>query len=263
MIVHENVPAWVLICEFLKCGKSDFYFAIVSHKSYRHLLPSNSIPIRVNDRRVKKPPSITLQRMEQHVLRIVINIRTARPTKPIITRDIQRTRLRERTRRTAGIRITDIVVRRRVAIAAEEQDVVARGVADHARRLDVRPVGGRQVQDVGLRTREGHAVGPHRLDVDWCVDDGRHAVVAHAAVSVAVGVDFVRHVSVAVGVFEADGVDCAALGGGAEEGRRRGGVGAADVSRGRAADAVVAWCCGVGGAEVHYERAVVLGVVSQ
>ena len=191
--------------------------------------------------------------------RVRIRIRTARSRQPIRARLIQRrAALREPARRRTARRVADVVLRRAVAIAAEEEEIRPIRAAGEAGGFDVGPVGRVEVEKGRGSALGRHGVGADGLDHDGRVDDRVVRVAARAAVAEAVAVDLVHDVAGAVGVVEARGVDGAALVCGAGELGVVGGEGAGDGFAGRGADAVVAWCCAVAGAVVEDECAVVL-----
>ena len=185
-----------------------------SSTSNSHRLPADTNLPGPHLPRIARRPQI---RMPHHRRPIHIDVQaTGRIQRPTIApRHQQRrnriARLGIRTPNpTRTRRIADVVILRRVAVAAEEQDV---GAVDErqARRLDQGPVGIVAVEDLHGVADGRDAVGGELLEHDGRGDDGVDAVAAVAAVPDVVAVDLVDDVEGAVRVAEAGGVDGAAL----------------------------------------------------
>ena len=150
--------------------------------------------------------------MKNHLRARRSHSRTARTIqRPSITpAHQQRTRrFAIRTPNRTGSRVTGIIIRSIVAIAAEEE-VVRAADEDQIWRFDEGAVVAVAVEDLRGGASGGDAVGFDGLQHDGC-GVGVVAVAADAAAAEAVAVDFVDDVDGAVRVCEASRVDCAAL----------------------------------------------------
>lgn len=218
--------------------------------------------------------------MKRKMPPILRRIATARRDQARIARLEQRPAgARVRPRDGGRRRVGDVVLLRRVAVGAEEEEPGA-GVVEEGGRFDQALVGGAVVvEDCGRGAHEGGAGGGEALEAeggwldgfDWgfhllaggggragCKGGVVTGVAADAAVADRVAVDFPGDPALAV-VVEDGGVDGAALVEGADQcfvsgwGVRAGnGVGCGD------ADAVQGGVLGCGCTVVHHEGAVVL-----
>lgn len=209
---------------------------------------------------------------------VLRRIATPRRDQPAIARLEQRPgRARVRPRDGGRRRVGDVVLLRRVAVGAEEEEPSA-GVVEEGGRFDQALVRGAVVvEDRGRGADEGGAGGGEALEAeggwldgfdwegvsagcrrrDW-KRGGVTGVAADAAVTDGVAVDFPGDPALAV-VVEDGGVDGAALVEGADQCFvADGGVWAGDGVGCGDADAMQGGVLGCGCAVVHHEGAVVL-----
>lgn len=183
------------------------------------LLPSRSyhIPLDTDDSLVQTPHAVVVGVKKQMIAAISSNIHASRRLQPVVAGLEQwpcRTLVRTRDRRRSSI-INGIAASRKTP-GREEEDIGVPKLADR-RCLDNALVwSAAVVEKCGRASGESDSVGGDGLQ-----DQRRGFVRGHgvagtaAAESVAVG--FVSDVALAVAVFEAGGVDCAAASQRAEE----------------------------------------------
>lgn len=149
--------------------------------------------------------------MEQHTISTAANRPAPRRSQPILL-PLQQLLpiLHKRSGDRFGRRIAHIILGIRVAVRRVEEEIRI-ALSDQIGCLDEGPVTVVAVEDLHCIPDRREPVLLHLLQQDRGGDDGLDAVVAVAAVTNAVAVDFEDDVARAVGVEEAGGIDGAAL----------------------------------------------------